>query len=65
MVPAAPAGREDTARRGRKAVGKSAMTRRTRACKRKTEPFLRETAEKRLDLKSLKGQTKAEELGPP
>ena len=27
--------------------------------------FPRETAEKRLDLKSLKGQTKAEELGAP
>ena len=28
-----------------------------------TESFARETAEKRLDLKSLKRQTKAEELG--
>jgi hypothetical protein len=30
-----------------------------------TAGFARETAEKRLDLKSLKGQTKAEELGTP
>ena len=30
-----------------------------------TAGFVPETAEERLDLKSLKGQTKAEELGTP
>ena len=30
-----------------------------------TVGFARETAEERLDLKSFKGQTKAEELGTP